>query len=129
MTETDIDETKEATAVKEMFKISVRELVAFSCFAPDIMPATDTDALLTGAQAHRSRQEDYAGETEKTIKYIYELHGAKVQVYGRMDAFVDGEIPFIEEIKLCRLVRRQYVMPPCWRKKRTVWRFGSAFAM
>ena len=86
MTETEIDETKEAAAVKEMFKISVRELVAFSCFAPDIMPVTDTNALLTGAQAHRSRQEDYAGETEKTIKYIYELHGARVQVYGRMDA-------------------------------------------
>jgi len=88
--------------VEEMFRISVRELVAFSCFAPDIMPATDTEALLTGAQAHRARQAGYEGETEQTIKHIYELDGASVQVYGRMDAFVDGECPFVEEIKLCR---------------------------
>jgi len=88
--------------VKEMFKISVRELVAFSCFAPDIMPAADTDALLTGAQAHRARQAGFEGETEQTIKHIYQLDGASVQVYGRMDAFVDSEIPFVEEIKLCR---------------------------
>ncbi len=93
--------------MEEMLKISVRELVAFSCFAPDIMPVTDTEALLTGAQAHRARQADFEGEVEQTIKYVYELEGAKVQVYGRMDAFVDGEIPFVEEIKLCRTVPQE----------------------
>lgn len=88
--------------MEEMFRISVRELVAFSCFAPDIMPVTDTEAMLTGAQAHRARQAEFEGETEQTIKHVYELEGASVQVYGRMDAFVAGEIPFVEEIKLCR---------------------------
>ncbi|MBR5546473.1 MAG: hypothetical protein IKU70_05790 [Clostridia bacterium] len=88
--------------MEEMFRISVRELVAFSCFAPDIMPATDAEALLTGAQAHRARQAEYEGQTEQTIRHVYELNGASVQVYGRMDAFVDGDIPFVEEIKLCR---------------------------
>lgn len=89
--------------MKEMFRISVRELVAFSCFAPDIMPVTDTDALLTGAQAHRARQAGFEGETEQTIRHVYDFDSASVQVYGRMDAFVDGEIPFVEEIKLCRI--------------------------
>lgn len=92
--------------MKEMFKISVRELVAFSCFAPDIMPVADTDALLTGAQAHRARQAYFEGETERTIKHVFEMNGASIQVFGRMDAFVDGEIPFVEEIKLCRTVPR-----------------------
>ena len=90
--------------MKEMFRISVRELVAFSCFAPDIMPVADTEALLTGAQAHRARQAGFDGETEQTIKHVYEMNGAGVQVYGRMDAFVDGEVPFVEEIKLSRAV-------------------------
>lgn len=89
--------------MEEMLKISVRELVAFSCFAPDIIPAADTEALLTGAQAHRARQAGYEGETEQTIKHVYELDGASVQVFGRMDAFVDGELPLVEEIKLCRV--------------------------
>ncbi len=89
--------------MEEMFKISVRELVAFSCFVPDIMPAADTDALVTGAQAHRARQAGFEGETEQTIKHVYRIDGASIQVYGRMDAFADGEIPFVEEIKLCRM--------------------------
>lgn len=89
--------------MEEMFRISVRELVAFSCFAPDIMPAADTDVLLTGAQAHRARQAGYEGETEQTIKHVYELDGASVQVFGRMDAFVDGDLPLVEEIKLCHV--------------------------
>ena len=88
--------------MEEMFRISVRELVAFSCFPPDIMPADDAEALLTGAQAHRLRQSEFEGETERTIKHVFELDNTKVQVYGRMDAFVQGEVPFIEEIKLCR---------------------------
>lgn len=88
--------------MEEIFKISVRELVAFSCFEPDIIPAADTDAMLTGAQAHRARQADYAGETERIIRHVYQIEEACIQVFGRMDAFVDGEIPFVEEIKLCR---------------------------
>ena len=93
--------------MEEMFKISVRELVAFSCFAPDIMPVTDTEALLTGAQAHRARQAEFEGETEQVIRHVYEMDGAAVQVFGRMDAFVDGDIPFVEEIKLCRSVPQE----------------------
>ena len=93
--------------MEEMFKISVRELVAFSCYAPDIMPVTDTEALLTGAQAHRARQAEFEGETEQVIRHVYEMDGAAVQVFGRMDAFVDGDIPFVEEIKLCRSVPQE----------------------
>jgi len=102
--------------VKEIFKISVRELVAFSCFAPDIVPAADTDALLTGAQAHRARQAEFEGKTEQSIKHVFELEKAQVQIYGRMDVFLDGETPFVEEIKLCR-------MPP--EEPRTEHRFQA----
>ena len=87
--------------MEEMFRISVRELVAFSCFAPDIMPADDAEAMLTGTQAHRARQERFEGAVEQTIRHVFEHGGASVHVYGRMDGFVDGEIPFVEEIKLC----------------------------
>ncbi len=89
--------------MEEIFRISVRELVAFSCFTPDIMPAADAEAMLTGAQAHRARQASFEGETERTIKHVYEIDGASLLVYGRMDAFVDGDIPSVEEIKLCRI--------------------------
>ena len=88
--------------MEEMLKVSVRELVAFSCYPPDIMPAADSEIMQTGAQAHRARQAEHEGKTEQTIRHVYELENARVQVYGRMDAFVDGEIPFVEEIKLCR---------------------------
>ena len=85
--------------MKRTFRVSVRELVAFSCFPPDILPAADTEALLTGTQAHKARQAGFEGQTEQTIKHVFELEGAEILVFGRMDAFLDGEEPFIEEIK------------------------------
>lgn len=98
--------------MEELFRISVRELVAFSCFDPDIRPTADSEALLTGAEAHRARQSSLEAKTEQTIRHEFVLDGTRVLVYGRMDAFVDGEIPYIEEIKLCRskpyAVRREH---------------------
>ena len=32
----------------ETFRVSVRELVAFSCFPPDITPAEDAERMLAG---------------------------------------------------------------------------------
>lgn len=84
-------------------RVSVRELVAFSCFLPDIMPSADQEALITGTQAHKARQADLDAQVEQTIRHEYELEGISLLVFGRMDAFVDGEEPFVEEIKHCRL--------------------------
>ena len=87
--------------MEEMIRISVRELVAFSYFTADIMPAADPEVMQTGAKAHRIKQAKFEGETERSVKQIFEFNELKIQVYGRIDAFIDGEIPFIEEIKLC----------------------------
>lgn len=86
--------------MEENMRISVRELVAFSYFQPDILPAADASALLAGTRAHQARQKQSEGEVEKSISHLFEIDGLRVLVHGRMDACVDGEIPFVEEIKL-----------------------------
>lgn len=86
--------------MEETLRISVRELVAFSYFQPDILPAADASALLAGTRAHQARQAQSEGETEKSIRHLYEIDGLALLVYGRMDALFDGEVPLIEEIKL-----------------------------
>lgn len=88
--------------MERTFRVSVRELVAFSCFAPDIMPVADTEALLTGTQAHKARQASFEGQTEQTIKHVFDVSGAEILVFGRMDVFIDGDEPFVEEIKHCK---------------------------
>ena len=84
----------------ETFRVSVRELVAFSYFPPDITPAEDAERMLAGGRAHRARQEGAGGEREKSIRHAFACLGAEVTVYGRMDLFEDGDVPFVEEIKL-----------------------------
>ena len=84
----------------ETFRVSVRELVAFSYFPPDITPAEDAERMLAGGRAHRARQEGAGGESEKSIRHAFACLGAEVTVYGRMDLFEDGDVPFVEEIKL-----------------------------
>lgn len=86
--------------MKERFRISVRELVAFSFFEEDILPAGDMSALLAGTLAHKARQNRIEGETEVSIKHAFSTADGEVLVYGRMDVLIDGEIPLIEEIKL-----------------------------
>ena len=88
--------------MERTFRVSVRELVAFSFFSPDILPSTDTEALLTGTQAHKARQSVFDGETEQTIKHVYQIQDTELLVFGRMDAYVEGEEPFVEEIKHCK---------------------------
>ena len=83
-----MDHTKGAAVVEEKVRVSVRELVAFTYFEPDIVPAADASALLAGTRAHQARQADSEGETEKTIKHVFEADGIPILVFGRMDAFV-----------------------------------------
>ena len=86
------------------FRVSVRELVGFSYFPPDILPASMAAEMLAGTQAHQAREGAQAGEfeIEKPIRGNVEASGECVTVFGRMDAYRDGEPPVVEEIKLSR---------------------------
>ena len=119
----------------ETFRVSVRELVAFSCFPPDITPAEDAERMLAGGRAHRARQAEAEGESEKVIRHAFSCLGAEVTVYGRMDLFEDGDVPFVEEIKLsaqgrCRNTGpRRCATARCLRRKSPAGRCGCASVM
>lgn len=82
------------------FRLSVRDLIAF-CFPPeDITPGGGVDELLAGGQAHRARQERQSGQAERALSHRFQLDGEAVELYGRMDAFTDGDVPLVEEMKL-----------------------------
>lgn len=97
----------------ETFRVSVRELVAFSYFPPDITPAEDAERLLAGGRAHRARQSGAGGESEKSLRRTFACLGAEVTVYGRMDLFEDGDVPYVEEIKLSARARPE-PLPEHW---------------
>ena len=86
--------------MEETIRISVRELVAFSFYQPDILPAADASAMLAGTRAHQARQAQTDAQIEKSIRHVYEVDGLRLMVFGRMDACTDGDVPLIEEIKL-----------------------------
>ncbi|NLO85983.1 MAG: hypothetical protein GX096_11245 [Clostridiales bacterium] len=92
------------------FRISVRDLVAFTYFQEDILPSGDASLMLAGTQAHKSRQEQTDDHTEYTVKSIFEEMGETMLVFGRIDIFRDGDIPVIEEIKLSSW-NQPYAMP------------------
>ena len=83
------------------FRVAVRTLVEFSHFSPDILPSSDGFSLMwRGTKAHKARQKEQEGETEYSVSGSRECLGEQVFVYGRIDAFTPGKIPFIEEMKL-----------------------------
>lgn len=87
--------------MEETFRVSVRDLVAFSFFPADITPSgADTGTLLAGTLAHQARQAEAGGQAEQTVKRVFEVDGTRLLLFGRMDAFTDGDIPLVEEIKL-----------------------------
>lgn len=86
------------------FRISVRELVAF-CFPPeDITPGGGVSDMLLGGAAHRAAQKKREGEIEKSLSRVFVVDGCTIELFGRMDAFSDGDIPLVEEMKHCRHV-------------------------
>ena len=82
------------------FRVSVRNLVAFSYYPEDITPTAGTRDMLLGAQAHRMRQGAQEGQAERSVKHVFETAYGGALVFGRMDVFSDGDVPFIEEIKM-----------------------------
>lgn len=81
--------------------ISVRRLVEFSIFYPDIIPAREMTDMLAGMRAHQNRQQKQLEgyEIEAPVKHTMLCLGQAVTVQGRMDAFLDGDVPLVEEIK------------------------------
>lgn len=85
----------------EAFRVSVRELTAFSYFEPDIRPQGDAlESMRQGTLAHKACQSNLEAQCEKVIQHVFSLDGDQALLYGRMDAFVDGDVPLIDEIKL-----------------------------
>ena len=81
-------------------RLSVRALVAFSYFPPDIMPLSPA-LLEQGRTAHLARQTQSGASREVPLSWQGEAQGLDFLVTGRMDLY-DGssQPPLIEEIKL-----------------------------
>ncbi len=88
--------------MEKAFRISVRELVAF-CFPPqDITPGGGLTDMLLGSAAHRAAQKKRDGEIEKSLSRLFILEDNTIELFGRMDAFADGDLPLVEEMKHCK---------------------------
>ncbi len=100
-TETDgIRETGRPEGGRAAVRLSVRALVAFSVFPPDIVPFSP-NLMEEGRVAHLRRQQKSGAGSELPLRYRGRRRGYDVEVSGRMDLF-DGQArpPLIEEIKL-----------------------------
>ena len=85
---------------KAAVRLSVRALVAFSVFPPDILPFS-ASLMEEGRIAHLSRQQKSGARSEQALRYRGRRQGFDIEVTGRMDLFdAAAEPPLIEEIKL-----------------------------
>lgn len=103
----------------EKIHIGVRTLVEFTWHGEDIRPVSMT-ALQEGTLGHKARQKllppPWQSEVPLTLLYPLDSDPAweendgdgscsspvMLEISGRMDAFLDGDIPCVEEIKLWR---------------------------
>ena len=85
-------------------RLSVRALVEFTLHGEDISPSASSSLLLEGTLAHQARQgllpEDYVREKTLSHRFLLFPEGPALHLSGRMDAFRDGPVPLIEEMKL-----------------------------
>lgn len=84
--------------------LSVRALVEFTLHGEDITPAGSLRDMQEGMLGHKARQAclGEGWEAEIPLKLTLPLDDGEstLTIAGRMDAFLDGEIPVVEEIKL-----------------------------
>lgn len=85
----------------EEIRLSVRELVAYTAFPPDITPFSPS-LLSQGRDAHLARQGKSEARRERPLVWRGKARGLRFLVSGRIDLY-DGEHspPLVEEIKLC----------------------------
>lgn len=91
----------------EELRVSVRALVEFTLHGEDIArPGGTLRDLQEGMFGHKGRQselpEGWRAEVLLSIEVPWEDEDATLVVSGRMDAFLDGDVPEVEEIKLCQ---------------------------
>ena len=83
--------------------LSVRALVEFTFHGEDITPAASIRDMQEGMLGHKARQaalgEGWQAEVPLRLT-LTAKDGDEIELQGRMDAFRDGEIPAVEEIKL-----------------------------
>ncbi|MBQ2952959.1 MAG: ATP-dependent DNA helicase [Clostridia bacterium] len=89
----------------EQMRASVRQLVEFTLHGEDIRPAGgQLRDMQEGTLGHRARQKllGEGWEAEVPLSLTVEVEAAEWELLlaGRMDAFLDGNVPIIEEIKL-----------------------------
>ena len=93
-------------SMAQMKRVSVRALVEFTLHGEDIYPSGGTlRDMQEGALGHKARQallgEGWQAEAPLSLTVPADDDGdTLLQIAGRMDAFQDGEIPSVEEIKL-----------------------------
>lgn len=87
----------------ETIRISVRGLVEFTLHGADIRPAGSMRDMQEGMLGHKARQsllgEGWEAEVPLSLTIPVDDE-AELLLTGRMDAFCDGDVPIIEEIKL-----------------------------
>lgn len=85
---------------EQTLQVSVRALVGFSVFPPDILPIS-RNLMEQGRDAHLARQQESLARSEAMLTWAQTMDGLAVRVSGRMDLFDDSKSPpVIEEIKL-----------------------------
>ena len=88
----------------ETLRLSVRALVEFTHHGEDISPAPSLRDMTEGMLGHKARQAALGGEgwrSEVPLQLRLPIaEDAELLLSGRMDAFLDGDVPVVEEIKL-----------------------------
>lgn len=89
----------------EIIRLSVRALVEFTLHGEDLYPSGGSlRDMQEGMFGHKGRQqqlgEGWEAEVPLTLDVPVEEDDLSLRVGGRMDAFCDGAVPIIEEIKL-----------------------------
>lgn len=87
----------------DTLNVGIRTLVEFTLHGEDIRPVSLT-ALREGTLGHKARQkmlpDPWQSEVPLSLDCPLEDEDLLLRITGRMDAFLDGEIPCVEEIKL-----------------------------
>ena len=87
----------------EQLRVSVRTLVEFTLHGEDIRMGSPR-AMQDGTLGHRARQsmlgEGWQAEVPLEMTVPFPDEDAELLLSGRMDAFLDGDTPQVEEIKL-----------------------------
>lgn len=95
-------QNRKAVGSPSPIRLSVRALVEFSVFEPDIVPFSAA-LMEEGRQAHLARQLDSRARSEVPLQWTGRRQGIDFHISGRMDLY-DATLspPLVEEIKLCR---------------------------